>query len=154
MSLEKSLRCWNELFPKLSIMCLNNCFNLHSHMAIHTVDLLKQNILKVLRADSEEEHERGYFELLREVYCNAKHTEVKEFVVRCLPVLVESHFQLYLPTWKIVLDLLTESLRMQSIVSNETVDAVLDKIMGENLRYLLNFYDEILALMMSMVKPH
>lgn len=56
LNLEKSLSCWNELFPKLSATCLNNCFNLHSHMGIHTVDLLKQNILKVLRDDPEEEH--------------------------------------------------------------------------------------------------
>jgi|JI6StandDraft_1071083.scaffolds.fasta_scaffold11491_8 hypothetical protein len=46
-------------------------------MAVNTVDLLKQNILKVLCADPEEEHERSYFELLREIYLNAKHTEVK-----------------------------------------------------------------------------
>ena len=31
---------------------------------------------------------------------------------------------------------------------------MLDKIVGENLRYLLSFYDEILALTLSMIKPN
>lgn len=67
----------------------------------------------------------------------------------CLSVLVDSHFQLYLSTWKTVLFLLASGLKLNykvdgveiySQVARETVDAVLDKIMGENLRYLLDYY--------------
>lgn len=72
----------------------------------------------------------------------------------CLAVLVDTHFQLYLPTWKLVLEMLTEGLRLESTVAKETVDSVLDKIMGENSRYLLDFYDDILALMLNIIRPH
>jgi len=50
--------------------------------------------------------------------------------------------------------MLAEGLRLESVVAKETVNSVLDKIMGENLRYLLSFYDEILSLMLSMIKPN
>lgn len=75
-------------------------------------------------------------------------------MVGCLSVIIDSHFHLYLTTWKLVIEMLAEGLRLESVVAKETVNSVLDKIMGENLRYLLSFYDEILSLMLSMIKPH
>ena len=44
---QKSIQGWEELFPKVHNTCLFNCFNLHSQMGVYTVDLLKQNILKL-----------------------------------------------------------------------------------------------------------
>jgi hypothetical protein len=51
MNLQKSLFSFRDLFPKISTTCLNNCFNLHSQIGIYTVDLLKQNFLKLLQAN-------------------------------------------------------------------------------------------------------
>lgn len=56
MNIPKSIKAWPELFPKISTTCLNNCFNLHSQIGIYTVDLVKQNFLKLLQAKLDKDH--------------------------------------------------------------------------------------------------
>jgi hypothetical protein len=39
--------------------------------------------------------------------------------------------------------MLKEALLLHSTIVKDTIDAIIDKIMSENLRYLLDYYDSI-----------